>query len=55
MNLVERLEQCRKQLDRSIIERLIAQDYDMVEADLRDILEEAQKRIEELENEVYAT
>ena len=35
MNLVERLEQCRKQLDRNIIERLIAQDYDMVEADIR--------------------
>ena len=51
MNLVERLEQCRKQLDRSVIERLIAQDYNLVEAELRDILEEAQKRIEELEND----
>ena len=51
MNLVERLEQCRKQLDRSVIERLIAQDYDIVEAELRNILEEAQKRIEELEND----
>jgi hypothetical protein len=51
MNLIERLEQCRKQLDRSVIERLIAQDYDIVEAELRNILEEAQKRIEELEND----
>ena len=50
MTLVERLEQCRKQLDRSIIERLIAQDYDLVESELRDILEEARKRIEELED-----
>ena len=51
MNLIERLEQCRKQLDRSVIERLIAQNYNLVEAELRDILEEAQKRIEELEND----
>lgn len=50
MTLVERLDECRKKLDRSITERLIQRDYDLVEAELRDILEEAKNKIEELEN-----
>lgn len=49
MSLVERLEQCRVQLDREIRAKVVNRTYDHAAADMRQAIEDAQKRIVELE------
>jgi histidinol dehydrogenase len=51
MSLVERLDRCKMQLDRQVQESVVEQAYLLVEADLRDLIDDAAKRIRELENE----
>ena len=48
MTLVERLEKCRKQLDDEVDRKLVAYDYDPAIADLRDLIADTRKQIEEL-------
>lgn len=49
MSLVERLEQCRLQLDWDIRAKVLNRDYDHAAANMRQVIEDAKKRIIELE------
>jgi ribosomal protein L20 len=50
MSLVERLEKCRVELDREIRAKVAIRTYDYAAADMRQVIEDAKKRIEELES-----
>ena len=49
MNLMERLDRCRVELDKHIDGCLVNRRYDLAAADMREVIEAAQKRIKELE------
>ena len=49
MTLVERLEKCRKELDRYITESIATDTYEQRSADMRELLHAAENRIKELE------